>query len=38
MSGMTKLKLVVRGIRKLRAKEFDGRHRLPITPCILLKL
>ena len=38
VSEMAKLKLVVRGIRRLKAKDFDGRRRLPITPSILNKL
>ena len=38
VSEMAKLKLVVRGIRRLKAKDFDGRRRLPITPSILTKL
>ena len=35
---MAKLKLVVRGIRRLKGKDFNGKRRLPITPSILRDL
>ena len=38
MGGVAKLKLVVRGIRRLKGKDLNGKHRLPITLSILRDL
>ena len=38
VGSMAKLKLVVRGIRRLKGKDFNGKRRLPITPSILRDL